>query len=105
LPAAFQSIGCELAPGPDTATPDANGRAWLSEEQLGLLDQPVLVLMQTDTVEGESAAITEVTSSALWQTLPAVAADGVVVIDRLGYPGARGLIRFYGEIADLLDGG
>jgi hypothetical protein len=31
-----------------------------------------------------------------------VATDGVVVIDRLGYPGAQGLIRSYGEIARIV---
>jgi iron complex transport system substrate-binding protein len=102
LPSAFQAVGCELIPGPDVAPPDANGRAWLSEEQLGLLDSPTLVLMQNDAVDGESDALDAIRSSAIWQTLPAVATDGVVVVDRLGYPGAQGLIRFYGEIARIV---
>lgn len=102
LPSAFQAVGCELVPGPDVAPPDPNGRAWLSEEQLGLLDRPTLVLLQNDAVDGEPDALAAITSSAIWQTLPAVAADGVVVVDRLGYPGAQGLIRFYGEIARIV---
>jgi iron complex transport system substrate-binding protein len=102
LPSAFESVGCELVPGPEVAPPDGNGRAWLSEEQLGLLDGPTLVLMQNDSVDGESDALAAITSSAIWRTLPAVAADGVVVVDRLGYPGAQGLIRFYGEVARIV---
>lgn len=102
LPSAFQAVGCELVPGPDVAAPDANGRAFLSEEQLGLLAAPTLVLMQNDTVDGETAALDQVSSGAIWQTIPAVAANHVVIIDRLGYPGAQGLIRFYGEVAGML---
>lgn len=102
LARAFQDVGCTLIPGPDVTAPDANGRAFLSFEQLGLLDQPTLVLMQNDSVEGESDALDEIADDPIWQTLPAVAADRVVVIDRLGYPGAPGLIRFYGEIPGLL---
>jgi hypothetical protein len=102
LARAFQDVGCTLIPGPDVTAPDANGRAFLSSEQLGLLDQPTLVLMQNDSVEGESDALDEIADDPIWQTLPAVAADRVVVIDRLGYPGAPGLIRFYGEVPGLL---
>lgn len=102
LPSAFQAVGCELVPGPDVAAPDANGRAFLSEEQLGLLAAPTLVLMQNDTVDGETAALDQVSSGAIWQTIPAVAAGHVVIIDRLGYPGAQGLIRFYSEVAGML---
>lgn len=102
IPTAIQTVGCEIIPGPDVATPDANGRAWLSEEQLGLLDQAVLVLMQNETVEGEGDALREITSSPLWSTLPAVQADDVMVVDRLGYPGAAGLTRFYEELPSIV---
>ena len=101
IPTAFADLGCELVPGPDAASPDGNGRAFLSNEQLGLLSERPLVLMQNESVEGETAAIDEITSNALWQNLPAVAAGEVAVIDRLGYPGAPGLIRLYGEIPEL----
>jgi iron complex transport system substrate-binding protein len=102
LPRAFQEVGCELVPGPDVAAPDANGRAFLSEEQLGLLAETPLVLMQNERVEGESAALDEIGDSAIWRTLPAVGADRVVVIDRLGYPGATGLIRFFEELPAIV---
>jgi iron complex transport system substrate-binding protein len=102
IPTAFQTVGCEILPGPDDATPDANGRAWLSEEQYGLLDQDVLVLMQSESVEGEADALAQVESSPLWATLPAVQAGDVVVIDRLGYPGATGLARLYAELPSIV---
>jgi iron complex transport system substrate-binding protein len=102
LARAFEDVGCRLIPGPDVAAPDANGRAFLSSEQFGLLDQPTLVLMQNATVDGESEALDEIEDNPIWQKLPAVAADSVVVIDRLGYPGAPGLVRFVGEVPGLL---
>jgi ABC-type Fe3+-hydroxamate transport system substrate-binding protein len=103
MPSAIQSAGCEIVPGPDVVEPDANGRAWLSEEQLGLLDQDVLVLMQNESVEGESNSLAEIQASALWATLPAVRSDNVVVVDRLGYPGAPGLIRFYRDLPSIVE--
>jgi ABC-type Fe3+-hydroxamate transport system substrate-binding protein len=102
IPAALQRVGCQLVPGPDVTAPDANGRAWLSEEQYGLLGQDLLVLMQNDTVDGESDALRAIESSPLWSTLPAVQADNVRVIDRLGYPGTPGLIRLYGELPTIV---
>lgn len=65
LPSAIIAAGCELRPGPEQAAPDANGRAWLSLEQLGMLDQELLVLLQNETVEGESAAVEAVEDSPL----------------------------------------
>jgi ABC-type Fe3+-hydroxamate transport system substrate-binding protein len=102
IPTAIQTVGCAIVPGPDVAAPDANGRAWLSPEQLGLLDQPVLLLMQNETVEGEGDALQEIRSSPLWSALPAVQAGDVVVVDRLGYPGATGLTRFYEELPSVV---
>jgi len=103
IPSAIQSAGCEIIPGPDVAEPDQNGRAWLSLEQLGLLDQELLILLQTPSVEGEADSIAEVQASPLWNTLPAVQADNVVTFDRLGYAGATGMIRFFDEFSALLD--
>ncbi|MET0908256.1 MAG: ABC transporter substrate-binding protein [Ilumatobacteraceae bacterium] len=104
IPSSILSTGCVLDPGPDVAEPDNNGRVWLSLEQLGLLDAPTIVLLQSDVVEGESDAMTEITSNPLWAQLPAVQADEVVVFDRLGYPGMEGQIRFLGEFSALKAG-
>jgi len=103
IPTAIKTSGCEIIPGPDVAEPDRNGRAWLSLEQLGLLDQDLLLLLQNSSVDGEDAAVAEIEANPIWQTLPAVQAGNVVVFDRLGYAGVRGLIRFYDEFSALLD--
>lgn len=103
IPSSILASGCELDPDADDAAPDGNGRAWLSLEQLGMLDSETLILLQSDTVEGEAAAIAEIQSSPLWQTLPAVQADQVVVFDRLGYPGLQGQVHFLDEFSALMD--
>ena len=71
-------------------------------EQLGLLDSELLVLMQSETVDGEAEALAEIEADPIWQTLPAVQSGNVVVIDRLGYPGAAGQIRLLEELSSLL---
>ncbi|MEM9562720.1 MAG: ABC transporter substrate-binding protein [Actinomycetota bacterium] len=98
-PATAVEIGCTLVPDAADVTADANGRAFLSLEQLELLDAPTLVLLQSDTVEGEQASLDELASNPLWQQLPAVASGQVVQLDRLGYSGVAGRIRF---VEDLL---
>lgn len=102
IPSAVLATGCRLDPDATVVEPDRNGRVYLSMEQLGLLDAPRIVLLQSDTVEGEDAAVAEIEANPLWANLPAVQAHRVTVLDRLGYPGAAGQIRFYGEFADLM---
>ena len=94
LPTAILDTGCKLDPDPSVAEPDRNGRVYLSLEQLGILDAPTIVMLQSDTVEGEQQAVEEITSNPLWAQLPAVQSGDVVTLDRLGYPGATGQIRF-----------
>ncbi len=99
IPSSILSTGCVLDPGPDVGQPDSNGRVWLSPEQLGLLDAPTIMLLQSDVVEGESDAVAEIAAGPLWAQLPAVKADNVIVFDRLGYPGMDGQIRFLDEFS------
>jgi len=101
LPTSILSTGCALDPDPSVAAPDENGRVYLSMEQLGMLDAPTLILLQSETVEGERQALDEITADPLWSELPAVQDDNVITFDRLGYPGASGQIRFLDEFADL----
>jgi iron complex transport system substrate-binding protein len=101
LPSAVLSTGCTLDPDPSVAAPDENGRVYLSMEQLDILDAPTLVLLQSETVEGEQAAMDEISANPLWSELPAVQDDQVVVFDRLGYPGAAGQMRFLEEFAAI----
>lgn len=104
LPATAVAIGCTLVPGPDEAAPDANGRAFLSLEQLALLDAETLVLLQSDRVEGEAASLAELSENPLWRQLPAVASGTVVELDRLGYAGVAGRIRFIDDLTAALQG-
>jgi iron complex transport system substrate-binding protein len=86
---------------PDATTPgaDDNGRVTLSLEQLTLLDGDAFLLLQSSAVPGEDDALAEVQSQGLWSALPAVAADRVIVLDRLGYPGVTGAARFVTDLA------
>ncbi|MEM9516586.1 MAG: ABC transporter substrate-binding protein [Actinomycetota bacterium] len=82
-------LGAQFLPTdvPDT---DGAGRITLSMERLDELAGDVLVLFQTDLIEGELDALAEVQRSPLWSSIPAVGDDSVVTLDRLGYPGALG---------------
>lgn len=104
IPTAILSTGCRLDPDPTVAEPDRNGRVYLSLEQLGLLDAPTIVLLQSETVEGEAAAVAEIESNPLWERLPAVQSGDVLTFDRLGYPGITGQIRFLDDFAAALAG-
>ncbi|MDY7102828.1 MAG: ABC transporter substrate-binding protein [Actinomycetota bacterium] len=90
--------GCTLAPDASQTDPDDNGRAWVSDEQWGLLSATPLVLFQNENVDGEAEALATVEADPLWQQVPAVEAGEVVVFDRLGYPGAVGQVRFIDEL-------
>lgn len=102
-PSSIIDAGCTLAPAAAETAPDQNGRAWLSLEQLGMLDGEMLVLLQSDAVEGESESVAEIEANPIWQTLPAVSAGRVAVFDRLGYPGLEGQIRFLDEFSRAVE--
>jgi iron complex transport system substrate-binding protein len=103
MPSSILATGCALDPGATDAEPDENGRVYMSMEQIGLLDAPLLVLLQSDTVDGEQEAVDELEADPLWQRLPAVEAGEVVTFDRLGYPGLGGQIRFLDDFAAVFD--
>jgi iron complex transport system substrate-binding protein len=102
IPQALLDSGATLVPAAGEYEADSSGRVWLSNEQLALLAAPQLVLMQSDIVEGESAAMEQVMANPLWPLLPAVNADEVHVIDRLGYPGIEGQANVFRELVELL---
>jgi iron complex transport system substrate-binding protein len=102
IPRAVVDAGCQLVPGAGEGAPDRNGRLFLSPEQLDLLQAPRLVLLQSDTVEGELDAVDALDADPLWQALPAVAGDEVVVLDRLGYPGTPGQLRLVEDLVAVL---
>jgi iron complex transport system substrate-binding protein len=89
IPAAVLDAGCSLVPSADAGSADRNGRLFLSAEQLGLLAAPRMILLQSSSVDGEDSAVDSLGSDALWQSLPAVADDAVVVLDRLAVRSVR----------------
>ncbi len=99
VPATVLDLGYELRPAVEDAGLVEEGRAFLSLEQVALADGDVLVMLQSDTVEGESTAVEEIASDPLWSELPAVQSGAIIELDRLGYPGIPGRIRL---IDDLL---
>ncbi|WCO68792.1 ABC transporter substrate-binding protein [Iamia majanohamensis] len=102
IPSTFLDAGVTLDPGAGELDGEQGGRVYISLERIGELDGDVIVMLQTEGVEGEDAALDAVQGNELWQTLPAVREDRVVVIDRLGYAGVEGRIRLAGELPDLL---
>jgi hypothetical protein len=94
-----------LVPGPDDYDPDQAGRVYLFEEQITLLDAPVLLLLQSDTVGGEMGSLAAMGDSPLWARLPAIEAGDVQQIDRLGYPGVEGQTRRVVELTEVLSAG
>lgn len=105
IPATFADAGVELVPGADAVDDVQGGRAFLSTERLGELTGVPLVLLQSSAVDGEDAALDVLRSSPLWARLPAVAADRVLEVDRLGYPGVEGRTRLARELPALLGAG
>lgn len=99
---ALEDMGCTLAPSTEDQEADMAGRVYLSLENLGLLSAPELILLQSSAVDGEDAALAEIEDNPVWQGLPAVEADEVTTLDRLGYPGVAGLIRLYDELGRIV---
>lgn len=103
IPATLLDLGVTLVPGADDDLgPLDAGRVSLSRERLDLLSAPTLFLLQSSSVEGEDAAVDRLEDSSLYQSLPAVESDRVMVLDRLAYPGVEGRIAAAKELtADL----
>lgn len=92
IPLLLRELGVQLRPDPAATDGLAirNGRAFISLEQLPLADGDTIIVLMSSGVEGEDGALTDVQANPLWQQLPAVQADRVVALDRIGYPGLRG---------------
>lgn len=102
---ALADLGIPLAPSADDVDADENGRAFVSSEEVTtLLTGEVLLLLQTDTVEGETASVRAALDGGLFATLPAVRADRVEQLDRLGYPGLPGRVDAVEDLVAALDG-
>ena len=98
------ALGLTVVPDAADFDYDHNGRVTVSLEQAGVLTGETLIVMQaTNGLDpNEEARFAEVTSSPIWQTIPAVQNDRVVPIERVGYPGditgRHNLLTRYREI-------
>ncbi|MBI1298526.1 ABC transporter substrate-binding protein [bacterium] len=103
-PQSLLDLGVTLRPDPAVLgnALAANGRAWLSLEQISLLDGDRLLLLQSSAIEGEDAAVEEIQNNAIWATLPAVQNEQVYVLNRLGYPGFTGQQQLLADLLALL---
>jgi iron complex transport system substrate-binding protein len=92
IPLLLRELGVQLRPDPaaNEGLDIRNGRAFISLEQLPLVDGDTIFLLISTGVEGEDAALADVQANPLWQQLPAVQTDRIVTLDRIGYPGLRG---------------
>ncbi|MEM8621807.1 MAG: ABC transporter substrate-binding protein [Actinomycetota bacterium] len=97
--APVNELGLELVPSNSPDADDA-GRVVLSPAQLGELQGDTLVLLQSPN---EDLPQDLVGDSPVWPTIPGVANDRIIVLDRLGYPGAEGHARFVTDLAAALD--
>ncbi len=102
VPATLLDSGVTLVPGPEGLEVDQNGRVYMSLERMDLLSAPKLLLLTSPLVEGEADSIAQVEANPLWATLPAVKADAVIEMDRLGYPGITGRTRLADDLVTEL---
>lgn len=92
VPWLLRQLGVTLHPdGSEDKLNPRDGRAFISLERLDLLSGSQLILLQSNNVDGEPEAVAEISANPLWQQIPAVQAGNVTVLDRLGYPGFRGV--------------
>jgi iron complex transport system substrate-binding protein len=105
VPTLVRTMGITLRPDRAAVEPLGvrSGRAFISLEQLTLLDSDTLILLQSDTVEGETDAARDIADNLLWRQLPAVQTGRVVTLDRLGYPGVRGQRQLLEDLVTILE--
>ena len=103
-PQLVHDLGFALSPSAEQAKGLGvkSGRAFFSPEKLDLFQGQLLILVQSDTVEGESAVLEQIKANPLWSELPAVQADRVYVLDRFGYPGLRGRSKLLNDLVAIL---
>ncbi|MCA9860834.1 MAG: ABC transporter substrate-binding protein [Thermomicrobiales bacterium] len=83
----LQQLGAIIRPDATEYDVDGAGRAQISLEQLSVIDGEVMIMLQSSAAAEEQRTVEEITGSPLWQGLPAVEADQIYVLERVGYPG------------------
>jgi iron complex transport system substrate-binding protein len=100
----LRQLGLTLRPdGSEEGLSVTDGRAFISLERLDLLSGEHLILLQNESVEGEAESVAETTANPLWQLIPAVQAGKVTTLDRLGYPGFRGVKLLLDDLVEILE--
>ena len=102
IPQTILDMGIELSPGIDDYPTARLGREFITNERIGDLSSPIIILSQSSTVEGEDESLRNIQSNSLWRNLPAVNSGKVFTINRLGYPGVEGRIRLISELVDVI---
>jgi iron complex transport system substrate-binding protein len=102
VPLLMRELGLDIRPAAADLRGVRNGRAFLSNEQIALLDGELLILLQSASVEGEAAAIAAFQAQPIWNQIPAVQNGFVYTLDRLGYPGMRGQRALLADLAALM---
>jgi iron complex transport system substrate-binding protein len=105
VPQLLLDLGFQLSPSPDEVEDFGirDGRVFFSLERLDLFAADTLILLQSNQVEGEEESLAEVKANPLWANLPAVQANQVFVLDRLGYPGLRGRDMLLDDVLKILE--
>lgn len=104
IPQTLIDLGATLVPGAGRYDNERFGRAFLSRELVSELSGPMIVLIQSDAVDGESEALEELMASELFTQLPAARDGRVAIVDRLGYPGVEGRTRLIDVLVDAIGG-
>lgn len=104
VPQLLIDLGFTLSPSLEQAQEfnPRDGRVFFSMERLDLFAADTLILLQSNQVEGESGSLAKAQSNPLWAALPAVQANRVFILDRLGYPGLRGRNMLLDDLLALL---
>lgn len=102
-PELLTTLGARIVPDPQRTDGlrVRNGRAFISEERLDLVQGDYLVLLQSESVAGEEQSLSELQDDPVWQTIPAVRNGNVHVVDRIGYPGFRGQVALLERVESI----
>jgi ABC-type Fe3+-hydroxamate transport system substrate-binding protein len=98
-------IGFALSP--DATAAESFGiksrRAFISPEKLDVFAADTMVLLRSASVEGELDAVDKIKTNPLWAKLPAVQANRVYALDRIGYPGFRGAKQLLADVVKAIE--
>lgn len=102
VPGVLVELGVTLDPDETALPPTLSAmRAEISGEQLNVLTGDHVILLQSEAFD-ESGVVEAVAEFPGWQTLPAVQAGNVHVVDRFAHPGLPGRVKAVEDLSALL---